>query len=114
MFTVKWVLKTTRGEITRMLQAEDVKIACAKVNPPGSGTTVIPLPWMVDGRVVEKALVILDGPSLHGRSFDCGTFYIMNEQGATVGKYVLSEDPIVWDQAYDGPDISDSDVAKAA
>lgn len=89
MFTIKWVYKTARGEITHMYQSEQVDIAYKNSLPPG--TPEPSAPWKVQGRIVEKSLAILDGHGIFGRSFNCGMIYVMNDQGATVGKYILDD-----------------------
>lgn len=89
MLTVKWVIDTPDGQIDRIFEAREVTVA-SRYDPTS------PKAWKVAQRGVDRALVILDpsDPSFAGRSIDCGLVYVMNEAGATVGKYILSTEPV--------------------
>lgn len=95
MFSIKWIVRTALGSITRMYEAEDVIAAYRdELPPPGCAQTL--KQWEVADRPVDCALFIMDpngtsGDRFAGRSFDTGTVYVMNETGATVGKFVLSD-----------------------
>ncbi len=94
MLTVKWIVQTAHGEIVRIYEAREVALAFRDGPPPPDGPVKqTPPHWMVHDRAVERALMILDQsePNFAGRSFDTGVVYVMNESGATVGKYVLDE-----------------------
>jgi len=89
MFTVKWIVKQSYGEVIRMFEADEVSVAFAdaSVATPKGG-------WSVAGRVVGNALLIMDPYDIGGRSLADGTVYVMNEAGATVGKYLLSDEVV--------------------
>ncbi len=98
MFTVKWIVNTPFGEQIRIFEAKEVAVAYRDKMPEGYGDPTIPsIPsievarWELAGRPVGRQLLIMDPyePNFAGRSFDVGTVYVMNESGATVGKYVL-------------------------
>ena len=92
MFTIKWIVATPHGEVTRLFEARDVRVAYRNSNPgiePDWGH--LPRFELAD-RPVKRALLVIDpGPNFAGHSFDCGKVYVMNETGATVAKYVLSD-----------------------
>lgn len=93
MLTIKWIVRTDKGEVIRMYEAKSVSVAYRNEDRPPAGS--LAPPWCVDGRPVLTSLLILDpNDGLSGRSFDCGTVYVMNESGATVGKYVLSDEMV--------------------
>jgi hypothetical protein len=99
MFTVKWVVRTTLGEVTRMFEANRVEVAYRNgtVSSPSSSLKAAPPEeiqptFRLGERYVNKALLVIDdGPGYAGHSFDRGVVYVMNEAGATVGKYVLDD-----------------------
>lgn len=94
MFTVKWIVKTEVGEITRIFEARNVEVGYRNdYDPPSVASKSPPTPWYIHGRFVERALLVIDGDeaALTGHSFDVGTVYVMNEAGSTVGKYVLDD-----------------------
>jgi len=90
MFTVKWVVRHADGEVIRMFEAENVTVAYRNQDP----NAVAKESWEVEGRVVERSLLIVGHADLSSRSLDVGVAYVMNEAGATVGKYVLNDDII--------------------
>lgn len=90
MFTVKRIVRTELGEVTRLYEADSVEAAFRDEPPPGARCW-LSAPWQIDGRrFVERALVIVND-AFGGRSFDRGTVYVMNRDGATVSKYVLDD-----------------------
>lgn len=97
MFTIKWIVKTPCGEIVRMFEAKDIAVAFRNEprSPAGAAVPQATLKhWEVAGRPVDYSLLVMDPyePNYAGRSFDSGIVYVMNETGATVGKYVLSDE----------------------
>lgn len=105
MFTVKWIVKTGAGETIRMFSADDVTVAYR------DQSTEMAAPWMVAGREVEGALVILDPHDIGARSLNHGLVYVMNEAGATVGKYELGDHRLGQDQAGVTPPAAPSRLA---
>ncbi len=94
MFTVKWIVNTPFGEQTRIFPAREVAVAYRAKMPDGYqqiSPSIEIARWELAGRPVERQLFIIDPyePNFAGRSFDVGIVYVMNEWGATVGKYVL-------------------------
>ena len=92
MLTVKWIVRTKHGEVIRIYEAREVALAFRDAPPPPPSAPVqASSHWLVHDRTVERSLMILDPsePNFAGRSFDTGIVYVMNDTGATVGKYVL-------------------------
>lgn len=88
MLTVKWIVKTDKGEITRIFEAEDVAVAyrdnpLPPNNEDGSDFKVGRYP-------VRRAVLVINPHDLSSdRALDIGTCYVMNEGGKTVGSYQL-------------------------
>ena len=88
MLTVMWTSFVDNGQVTRIYEANDVAVASRY--DIGS-----PRVWEVDGRPVDRCLVILDPSDLRlvGRSFDRGLVEVFNSAGARVARYELMLDP---------------------
>ena len=98
MFTVKWIVNTPHGEQIRIFAAREVAVAYRDKMPEGHGQQTVSAEiarWELAGRPVDRQLLVMDPyePNFAGRSFDTGIVYVMNEAGATVGKYIL--DPTI-------------------
>lgn len=85
MFTVKWSYERDGGHFERIFEAETVDVGFDN-RGPGTGQASLEM----QGRhVPPNGLVVLDGYSTLGMSFDCGKLYVMNDKGSTVGSYDL-------------------------
>ena len=87
MLSVKWIYERDGLRIEHVFEAERVSAAFNQEDPASAVKRQFPQQLM--GRDVERAVVILDGPDLVGKSFDCGTVYVMNQNGRTVASYEL-------------------------
>ena len=119
MFTVKWTVRHKQGEVTRMFSANEVIAAYREFPPPGDPNMpkafVAPPPpasWRVAEREVDHALVILDPYESGSTSLAHGIVYVMNEQGATVSKFVLCD--AIADYGEFGVPANKPDILKAA
>jgi hypothetical protein len=90
MFTINWTYKIEDMQVHHIFAAERIDFAFRDCIP-GAGQAPLPKEFM--GRMVTKSLAVLEGYDLAGRSFDCGTVYVMNEHGKTVAHYELGDPP---------------------
>jgi hypothetical protein len=89
MLTVKWIYEVDGGEITRIFTAEDVAVGFRDHGQKLSASD----PMRIGAREVHRSLCVLEPATLEKQSFDHGTIYVMNDAGATVGKYFLGKSP---------------------
>ncbi len=100
MLTVKWVVQTTKGSVTRIFEAEDVAIAyrndpIPSLSPTPSVTRQDGSDFKVGRYAVKTALLVINPHDLSAdRALDCGLCYVVNDHGKTVGSYQLSNDTI--------------------
>lgn len=87
MLTVKWIVQTSMGEVTRIFTADDVAVAFPNASDIKPGDRMM----VASRHVPPHGLVILDPYDLGGRSLAHGKVYVMNAQGATIGSYQLDD-----------------------
>lgn len=90
MLTVKWTVQTPKGSVTRIFEADDVAIAYR--NNPLPPTSNDGSDFKVGRYAVGSAILVINPHDASAdRALDCGTCYVMNDHGKTVGSYELGD-----------------------
>ena len=99
--TVKWIVKYAEGETTRIFPADEVLVAYhdASANEPlgvqyaygPNGVLELGIGDLGVGQSVDATLLINPNDEKTCKRLACGTCYVMNEAGKTIGTYRLDD-----------------------